>query len=334
VTTLSEEPGPTGLQIVIEEAGPSRPPMVRYWLPMVGVLSFFPTGIVSVVEAARSRRLDREGLYGDAGVAAARSRRWAGYSVVAAITLLILTFISGLLLSNGHAVASDLFDPADVFHTLPTELRGFELNVEIFSIAEVIILAWSLVVAIVRSLPGRAAAPARLVATIYVDVFRGLPSLLVILIVVYGIKRAGLPVISNFSDMWNVILALTLVYGAYVGEVIKGAIESVHWSQAAAARSLGMSYAKTLRYVVLPPAVRSIIPPLLNAFISLQKDTSLVAIIGLLDAVNYSQILALQDANLSAFTGVALCFLAITIPLTRLADVLIKRDRLRIQAGG
>jgi len=133
---------------------------------------------------------------------------------------------------------------------------------------------------------------------------------------------------------WYCILALTLTYGAYVAEVYRSGIESIHWSQVAAARSLGLSYLQTMRYVVVPQAVRRIGAPLLNDFIGLQKDTALVQVIGVVDAFNQSRIIASNAFNLSAVTIVAILFVLITIPQARVVDHLIDRDNRRIRAGG
>jgi polar amino acid transport system permease protein len=130
------------------------------------------------------------------------------------------------------------------------------------------------------------------------------------------------------------ILALTLVYGAYVAEVYRAGIESVHWSQRAAARGLGLSEGQTMQYVVIPQAVRRVIPPLLNDFIGLQKDTALVSAVGALDAFNVARNNASNTFNLSAVTGVGICFLVITIPMTRLTDYLVRRDQRRMGPGG
>ena len=129
-------------------------------------------------------------------------------------------------------------------------------------------------------------------------------------------------------------VALILVYSAYVAEVYRAGIDSVHWSQTAAARSLGLSFAQTLRFVVVPQAVRRIIPPLLNDFISLQKDTALVNVIGAIDAFNQAKIVASNHFNLSSVTTVAFLFVVITIPQARLVDKLIERDQRRMRAGG
>jgi polar amino acid transport system permease protein len=225
-------------------------------------------------------------------------------------------------------------------------LEGFKVNVAIFMVAEVLVLAWALVVAVVRQLPGRAAAPLRWLATAYVDVFRGLPAIVTILLVGFGLPLTRLPIIEDTADIDFTIvgirvdqvfilgvLALTLVYGAYVAEVYRSGIESVHWSQRAAARGLGLSQGQAMRHVVLPQAIRRVIPPLLNDFIGLQKDTALLSTVGVLEAFNLARIYAGQHFNLSAVTGVGICFLVITVPMTRLTDYLVRRDQRRMQAA-
>ena len=196
-------------------------------------------------------------------------------------------------------------------------------------------LVWGLVVAIARLMPGAAGQPIRVIATVYTDVFRGLPAIITIYLVGFGLPLTGLPMLKDFCPGdGTAILALTLTYGAYVAEVYRSGIESIHWSQTAAARSLGLSYLQTLRFVIVPQAVRRIIPPLLNDFIGLQKDTALVNVIGAIDAFNQAKIVASNHFNLSSVTTVAFLFVLITIPQARLVDRLIERDQRRMRAGG
>ena len=171
-------------------------------------------------------------------------------------------------------------------------------------------LVWALLVAVVRQLPGRAFAPVRMLAIVYTDVFRGVPAIIVIYLIVLGFGLAGVPPFDSLSRdaqlFWLSVLALVLVYGAYVAEVYRAGLESIHWSQVAAARSLGLSQWQTLRYVVIPQAVRRIIPPLLNDFVALQKDTALVSIVGVTEVLNNAQLLKNKYFNLSPVTGAAL----------------------------
>jgi polar amino acid transport system permease protein len=154
----------------------------------------------------------------------------------------------------------------------------------------------------------------------------------VIYLIGFGLPLAHVPVLSQLSPMWAAVLALTLTYGAYVAEVYRAGIDSVHWSQVSAARSLGLSYGKTMRFVVVPQAIRRVIPPLLNDFIGLQKDTALVTVIGTVDAFTQAKIYASNYFNLSSVTVVAVIFVLVTIPQTRLVDRLIERDRRRQRA--
>jgi polar amino acid transport system permease protein len=174
--------------------------------------------------------------------------------------------------------------------------------------------------------------PVRVLATIYVDVFRAVPGLLVIFLLGLGIPALRLPGVPADPFIWGIV-ALTLLYSAYVSEVYRAGIESVHPSQAAAARSLGLSQLQALRYVVLPQAVRRVIPPLLNDFIGLQKDTVLVSFIGVTEIFRQTQIRQASTFNFTPYLVTALVFLAVTIPLARLTDWLVARERDRRYAA-
>lgn len=293
---------------------------------ILGFVFFFPLGLVGIAHLVRARRLVATDIRAArAEFAKATYWSWLAVSLGCALGLVALTVL--VFTANGGAVFYTFFDFELLRDNAAYILRGFLINIELFLICEVLILVWALFVAVVRELPGPAAAPTRIIATIYTDVFRGIPSLLVLLIIGLGLRRAGLPVLSNLSDFEAACLALTLNYGAYVAEVFRAGLHSVHWSQAAAARSLGFTYTQSLRLVVLPQAIRHVIPPLLNSFISLQKDTSLVTILGVLDAVNRAQAVSSYSASLSPYTGVAICYLVITLPMTRLTEYLAERDR-------
>jgi polar amino acid transport system permease protein len=211
---------------------------------------------------------------------------------------------------------------------LPGIVKGFWVNVQLFSIAEILILAWGLVLAVLRSLPGPVFFPIRALATVYVDVFRGLPGVLVIFVLGFGVPALGIEGVPREPFVWAVV-ALSLLYSAYVSEVYRAGIESVHPSQEAAARSLGLSRWQSLRFVILPQAVRRVIPPLLNDFIGLQKDTVLVSFIGVVEIFRFSQIKQAATFNFTPYLGTALVFIVMTIPLARLTDWLITRDRRR-----
>jgi polar amino acid transport system permease protein len=254
--------------------------------------------------------------------------------LVSVISSLIVIGLLGLLVVNapGWTEFQALFLDGEQFaSSLPRIVRGFALNVLIFLVAEVFVLLLGLVLAVMRSLPGPVFTPIRGMAIVYVDVFRGLPGILVIFILGFGFPglAEGVPT----SELFWGILALVLIYSAYVSEVYRAGIESVHPSQEAAARSLGLSQWKALRFVVIPQAVRRVIPPLLNDFIGLQKDTALVGLLGVIEAFNRADIEVAASFNFTPYLVTALLFLALTVPLARFVDWLIARDRRRQLAG-
>jgi polar amino acid transport system permease protein len=243
------------------------------------------------------------------------------------------------LAPGSEVVAERFFNP---FHlrqsflgteTEPSVARAFLLNVYMFTISEVLILVLALVIAVVRQIPGPVFFPFRMVAVAYTDLFRGIPLILVLYIIGFGVPGLGLTFFSYLSDVTYGIIALVLVYSAYVAEVYRAGIESVHESQNAAARSLGLSRWQSLRFVVLPQAVRRVIPPLLNDFIGLQKDTALVSVLGSIEAARAAQIYSASQFNYASYVVAALLFVLITIPLARFTDRLIARDKRRRQAG-
>jgi len=218
--------------------------------------------------------------------------------------------------------------------SLPSVLKGFLTNLSLMFVAEACVLVWGLVLALFRGSRTRAMLPLRWLTIGYIDLFRAIPGLVLIYMIGFGIPIAGVPWIGDWSQYQLAVLALTILYGAYVAEVYRAGIESIHWSQTAAARSLGLSQGKTMRFVVLPQAVRRVIPPLLNDFIGLQKDTALIGIIGVLDGFRRAQIYAGSKFNLTSFTALALCFVVLTFPMTRLTDRQLKRDQRRMAARG
>jgi polar amino acid transport system permease protein len=225
-------------------------------------------------------------------------------------------------------VKSTFFDWDQFRDSMPEIASAFLLNVEIFLIAEAFILVFALVLAVIRSLPGPVFFPLRALAIAYADFFRGVPTILVIALLGFGAPALDLEHVPISTTFWGIV-ALVLVYTAYVSEVYRAGIESVHPSQAAAARSLGLSHWQSLRTVVLPQAVRRVIPPLLNDFIGLQKDTALVGFLGSVEAFKQSQIDAAATFNYTSYVAAALLFVALTIPLARFTDWLVLRDRRR-----
>ena len=262
----------------------------------------------------------------------ARGQGWIviGYAFAQILAVLVGQF----LLANNQAVTKTFFFVPLMVETFPLVLRAFWINVEIFTVTEILVLVWGLVVALAMLAPGAAGKPLRIIAAAYVDVFRAIPAVLVIYLVGFGVPLTGVPILKDLSLTAFVVVALTLTVGAYVAEIYRAGIQSVHWSQTAAARSLGLSYMQSLRFVILPQGIRQIIPPLLNAFIALQKDTALVSVVGVVDSFNQSMLIATNHYNLSAVTSVAVLFIVITIPQSRFVAKMMQRDRARLQGGG
>ena len=211
-------------------------------------------------------------------------------------------------------------------------LDAFWLNVKLFLTAEAFILPAALFVAVLRSLPGPVFFPIRALAIVYADFFRGVPTILVIALLGFGAPALQLGAVPTSVTFWGIV-SLVLVYTAYVSEVYRAGIESVHPSQEAAARSLGLTRGQALRHVVVPQAVRRVIPPLLNDFIGLQKDTALVSVLGIVEVLRQTQIDQAATFNGTYYLVAATLFVAITIPLARFTDWLVARDRRRQQAG-
>ena len=257
------------------------------------------------------------------------------------VTIAVLStivFFTVLVLAITHApgwpeVRQTFFNWQEFKASMPEIARAFLLNVKIFLISEAFILPLALALAVIRSLPGPVFFPLRVLGIAYADFFRGVPTILVIALLGFGAPALQLSWVPLSTTFWGIV-ALTLVYTAYVSEVYRAGIESVHPSQNAAARSLGLSHWQSLQKVVLPQAVRRVIPPLLNDFIGLQKDTALVGFLGSVEAFKQSQIDAAATFNYTPFVAAAVLFVALTIPLARFTDWLVLRDRRRRQATG
>jgi polar amino acid transport system permease protein len=261
------------------------------------------------------------------------SRQNAILSAVSTVVFFVVVGIAIALSPGASKVVESFFSLAGFNDSFGTVVAGFWLNVKLMLIAEALVLVFALAIAVVRSLPGPVLAPLRLVALIYTDVFRGVPLILVVFIVGLGIPGLQLDVISEQSVFTYGVVALVLVYSAYVAEVYRAGIDSVHPSQLAGARSLGLSQWQAMRHVVLPQAIRRVIPPLLNDFIGLQKDTALVGLLGLVEVARAAENYASSTFNFTGYTMAALLFIAVTIPLARMTDYLIERDRRRMRAS-
>jgi polar amino acid transport system permease protein len=279
------------------------------------------------------------GLAGRGGPRRSRRRVPPGEAVRSSLIALASTIvvIGGLTIvvvnaPNWPDVRDSFFNAKWFGYSWPLLIEAFGTNIALFLIAEVFILLLGLVLAVLRGLPGPVFFPVRLLATIYVDLFRAVPSILIIYLLGFGIPGLGIEGVPNDQFLWGAV-GLTLVYSAYVSEVYRAGIESIHWSQEAAARSLGLSRLQTLRFVIVPQAVRRVIPPLLNDFIGLQKDTVLVSVIGLVEIFREGQIIKAAKFNYTPFVAIALLFVIVTIPLARFTDWLVARDRSRQAAG-
>jgi polar amino acid transport system permease protein len=257
-------------------------------------------------------------------------------ALIAAVSTVVVFGVIGWVVvnSDGWPLVQRAFFSGRYFDdSWPRQLDAIWTNVQLFLVAELLILPLGLAVAVLRSLPGPVFFPLRLIAIVFTDFFRGVPGLLVIFLFGFGVPALGLPGVPTDPFFWGVV-SLTLVYSAYVAEVYRAGIQSVHPSQAAAARSLGLSHFQALRFVVVPQAIRRVVPPLLNDFIGLQKDTALVSTIGVVEVFRQAQIDESASFNFTPYLATALIFLIITIPLARLTDALVERDRRRLLATG
>ena len=257
-----------------------------------------------------------------------RRRRTVRSAVIASgSTVLLLGVVGGLVVSSPgwERVQETYFDWDKAVSSFPAVLEGLWLNIRVMALCAVLIVALSLTIAVMRTIRGPVAFPLRLVGTAYVDVFRGLPLLLVIFLLGFGVPALNLRGLPDDPLVWGGA-ALVLTYSAYVAEVFRAGIESVHPSQRAAARSLGLSYAQSMRFVVLPQAVRRVVPPLLNDLVSLQKDSGLIAVLGVVDAIRSAQIATATDFNFTPYVVAGLLFVALTIPLTRVTDWIARRQ--------
>ncbi|MGH9069238.1 MAG: amino acid ABC transporter permease [Acidimicrobiales bacterium] len=277
-----------------------------------------PTASVEPAHVKSERQLARERVRRRAAM---RSRLLASASTVVFVVVVGAIVVSS---PGWERVRQTFFSPTNFAASFPSILGGFWLNVRIFLVAEPIILVLSLLIAVVRSLTAPVLFPLRALATLYVDIFRGVPTILVIFLVGFGIPALrihGLP----SSPVILGTTALVLSYCAYVAEVYRAGIESVHASQWAAARSLGLTIAQAQRHVILPQAVRRVVPPLLNNFVSLQLDTALVSVVGPLEALRQAQIYASLKFNYTSYLAAAILFILLTVPVARLTDHVARR---------
>ncbi|MCX6536698.1 MAG: amino acid ABC transporter permease [Actinobacteria bacterium] len=257
-----------------------------------------------------------------------RSSIIAALSTVVVVSLLIFLVPR---LPRWDRVKESFFNGERLIDSLPRLLDAFVLDIKIFAWSTPAIIALALVLAIARSSRNPALFPIRIFVIGYIDIMRGVPVILWIYLIGFGVPGVGLERPFNSPLLWGSV-ALVLTYGAYIAEVFRAGIDSVHESQRAASRSLGLSNSQTMRFVILPQAIRRVVPPLMNDLVSLQKDVALVSLIGPIEILRQANIDKAKFANFTPYIGAAIIFLMITIPLTRTTDFLLARERKRTSA--
>jgi polar amino acid transport system permease protein len=249
-------------------------------------------------------------------------------TAIATVVTLVVFGVAGWAITSSPGwptTREGFFSWHDISKSFPGILRGFWTNVKMFLIAEVLIIVVGTAVAITRQSRTPWLMPLRIVAIVYTDLFRGLPSLIVVYLFALGIPSLQLSGVTNSLFFWSLI-ALVASYGAYVAEVIRAGIISIHPSQVASAEALGLSRTQTMQHVVLPQAYRRVLPPLLNDFVSLQKDTALASTVGVFESVFHGLDYANYHFNFSAITASGILFVLLTIPMARLTDWILARQ--------
>lgn len=259
------------------------------------------------------RRLERE--------AAKRRKERRGLAIAAASTVVVVGGLLALVLTSpGWPVVRETFFSWEVFkESFPEVLEGFWLDIKIFMVVEAIVLVIGLVVALIRISRGPALFPLRMLGTVYVDLFRGIPTILLVYLVGFGVPALALSGLPTDPVVLGGI-ALALSSGAYVAEVYRAGIRSIHRGQRDAALAVGLTEAQAVRHVILPQAVRRVAPPLLNDFVSLQKEVALISILGPQEAFRIAQIDQGKNFNFTPLLAAALLYLAVTVPLARIVD--------------
>jgi polar amino acid transport system permease protein len=259
------------------------------------------------------RRVERE--------AARRRQERRGQAVAAASTVVVVGGLAAwILTSPGWPAVRETFFSWSVFKdSFPEVLDGFWLDVRLMVVVELAVLAAGLLIALLRTSLAPALFPLRLLSTVFVDLFRGIPTILLVYLIGFGIPALGISGLPTDPVVLGGI-ALALCYTAYVAEVYRAGLDSVHPSQRAGALAVGLTEGQAMRHVIVPQAVRRVVPPLLNDFISLQKDVALVSILGPQEAFRVAQIEAASDFNYTPFIAAAILYLLVTVPLARIVD--------------
>jgi polar amino acid transport system permease protein len=245
-------------------------------------------------------------------------------------TVVAFTLIARLVTSAEYwpVIKGQFFDRDAALEALPQVWAGFLVNIRVWAISLVFIAALGLGIAVLRSLSGPWAAPLRVFSVLYIDLFRGMPSLLLVLLFGFGVPALQLPGLPSGRLFWGTV-ALVLGYAAYTAEVYRSGMEAVHDGQRAAAKALGLTQWQTLRFAIIPQAVRNVVPALLNLTVALQKDVALLSVIGVREAVREAQIYTSRTFNFSSMITATLLFLLATIPLARFTDHVARRDQQR-----
>jgi polar amino acid transport system permease protein len=262
-----------------------------------------------------------------------RARRSTGLAGVSTVVFLAVVGFAIVSSPGWERVKQSFFDKQIAKDSLKPILEGLWLNVRVLAVTAVLVVIVGLMLASLRTLRGPIWFPIRALAAAYTDFFRGMPLIILLYLVGFGIPGLQLSWVPSAPAVLGTV-ALVLTYSAYVSEVFRAGIESVHPSQRAAARSLGLSYGQTMRRVVLPQAVRRVVPPLLNDFVALQKDVGLISVLGALDAVRAAQIESDKTFNFTPYMVAGLLFVLLAIPTIRLADAFSVRAARRQQASG
>lgn len=263
---------------------------------------------------------NRPGLFATEGVKA---------SLIAVTSTVV--FFGGAIILIGRSpqwpkIQQQFFNPDDFRASFPDVLDGFWLNLELFAYTMLTIPTVALLVAVMRSFRGPAFFPIRLLATLFIDIFRGVPLILLITLLGFGVPLLKIPGVTNSATFWG-IMALTLSYSAYTAEIYRSGIDAVPESQRSSARALGLTQWQAMRFAILPQAVRNVVPALMNTVVSLQKDVALLSILGIREAVREAEIYKGRTFNYTSYVAATVLFLAISIPLTRFVDWYTARDR-------
>jgi polar amino acid transport system permease protein len=278
------------------------------------------TAVTKALDAQALSPLARERL----AYRRSRARRSTLVALVSTVVFAVAVGVGVTSSPGWPRVQETFFDVRVGWETLPAVVAGLWLNIRVLVVAELGVLVLGLLIAVLRTLRGPVFFPLRALATGYVDLFRGVPLLIALYLIGFGLPALRLQGIPNDTAVLGTI-TLILIYSAYVAEVFRAGIESVHPSQRAAARSLGLSHRQSMRLVILPQAVRRVLPPLLNDFVALQKDVGLISVLGAVDAIRAAQIASARTFDFTPYVVAALLFVLLAVPTGRIADAVAAR---------